>query len=124
MLTQSSPLREGLNLTVVYPRALALNCNAAVNEKDGAEARDWKAGKPVRVVRSSKGRKHSKFSPEDGNRYDGIYKVGKRGSARRLAGPMNGWIFFFIAICTFRAFILVLSCSSVGLDWIAFTRTA
>lgn len=58
-------------------RALALNCNAAVNERDGAEARDWKAGKPVRVVRSSKGRKHSKFSPEDGNRYDGIYKVVK-----------------------------------------------
>ena len=47
-----------------------------MNEKDGAEAKDWKAGKPVRVVRSSKGRKHSKFSPEDGNRYDGIYKVG------------------------------------------------
>uniref|UniRef100_A0A8C1LJR6 E3 ubiquitin-protein ligase UHRF n=1 Tax=Cyprinus carpio TaxID=7962 RepID=A0A8C1LJR6_CYPCA len=58
-------------------RALALNCNAAVNEKEGAEAKDWKAGKPVRVVRSSKGRKHSKFSPEDGNRYDGIYKVVK-----------------------------------------------
>lgn len=57
-------------------RALALNCNAPVNEKDGAEAKDWKAGKPVRVVRSSKGRKHSKYSPEDGNRYDGIYKVG------------------------------------------------
>uniref|UniRef100_A0A673WU46 E3 ubiquitin-protein ligase UHRF n=1 Tax=Salmo trutta TaxID=8032 RepID=A0A673WU46_SALTR len=58
-------------------RALALNCNASLNEKDGATAKDWKAGKPVRVVRSSKGRKHSKFSPEDGNRYDGIYKVVK-----------------------------------------------
>ncbi|KAI4886883.1 hypothetical protein NFI96_022587 [Prochilodus magdalenae] len=58
-------------------RALALNCNAPVNEKDGAEAKDWKAGKPVRVVRSSKGRKHSKYCPEDGNRYDGIYKVVK-----------------------------------------------
>uniref|UniRef100_A0A8C9S0N5 E3 ubiquitin-protein ligase UHRF n=1 Tax=Scleropages formosus TaxID=113540 RepID=A0A8C9S0N5_SCLFO len=58
-------------------RALALNCNAAVNDKDGAEAKNWKAGKPVRVVRSSKGRKHSKFCPEDGNRYDGIYKVVK-----------------------------------------------
>ncbi|XP_051977679.1 E3 ubiquitin-protein ligase UHRF1-like [Xyrauchen texanus] len=58
-------------------RALALNCNAAVNEKEGAEAKDWKAGKPVRVVRSSKGRKHSKYCPEDGNRYDGIYKVVK-----------------------------------------------
>lgn len=58
-------------------RALALNCNAPVNDKDGANSKDWKAGKPVRVVRSSKGRKHSKFSPEDGNRYDGIYKVVK-----------------------------------------------
>ncbi|CAB1324615.1 unnamed protein product, partial [Coregonus sp. 'balchen'] len=28
-------------------RALALNCNASVNEKDGATAKDWKAGKPV-----------------------------------------------------------------------------
>ncbi|XP_023662314.1 E3 ubiquitin-protein ligase UHRF1 isoform X2 [Paramormyrops kingsleyae] len=58
-------------------RALALNCNAAINDKDGAEAKNWKAGKPVRVVRSSKGRKHSKYCPEDGNRYDGIYKVVK-----------------------------------------------
>ncbi|XP_056132833.1 E3 ubiquitin-protein ligase UHRF1 [Lampris incognitus] len=58
-------------------RALALNCNAAVNDKDGAEAKNWKAGKSVRVIRSCKGRKHSKYSPEDGNRYDGIYKVVK-----------------------------------------------
>ncbi|KAJ8278338.1 hypothetical protein GJAV_G00086540 [Gymnothorax javanicus] len=58
-------------------RALALNCNAPLNEKAGAEAKSWKAGKPVRVVRSSKGRKHSKYCPEDGNRYDGIYKVVK-----------------------------------------------
>lgn len=59
----------------VYTRALALNCNAPVNDKDGAEAKNWKAGKPVRVIRSCKGRKHSKYSPEEGNRYDGIYKV-------------------------------------------------
>ncbi|KAM4628989.1 E3 ubiquitin-protein ligase UHRF1 isoform 1-T2 [Polymixia lowei] len=58
-------------------RALALNCNAAINEKNGADAKNWKAGKPVRVIRSCKGRKHSKYSPEDGNRYDGIYKVVK-----------------------------------------------
>ncbi|KAJ8356834.1 hypothetical protein SKAU_G00196280 [Synaphobranchus kaupii] len=58
-------------------RALALNCNATVNDKDGAEAKNWKEGKPVRVVRSYKGRKHSKYSPEDGNRYDGIYKIVK-----------------------------------------------
>ncbi|KAM3927809.1 E3 ubiquitin-protein ligase UHRF1 [Leptodactylus fuscus] len=58
-------------------RALALNCNAPINDKQGAEAKDWKAGKPVRVVRNAKGRKHSKYAPEDGNRYDGIYKVVK-----------------------------------------------
>ncbi|CAG00621.1 unnamed protein product [Tetraodon nigroviridis] len=58
-------------------RALALNCNVPVNDKVGAEAKNWKDGKPVRVVRSCKGRKHSKYAPEEGNRYDGIYKVVK-----------------------------------------------
>lgn len=58
-------------------RALALNCNVPVNDKHGAESKNWKEGKPVRVVRSCKGRKHSKYSPEEGNRYDGIYKVVK-----------------------------------------------
>uniref|UniRef100_A0A4W3JX08 E3 ubiquitin-protein ligase UHRF n=1 Tax=Callorhinchus milii TaxID=7868 RepID=A0A4W3JX08_CALMI len=58
-------------------RALALNCNAPINDKVGADAKDWRAGKPVRVVRSAKGRKHSKYAPEEGNRYDGIYKVAK-----------------------------------------------
>ncbi|GIX75163.1 e3 ubiquitin-protein ligase UHRF1 [Caerostris extrusa] len=57
-------------------KALASNCNVAIN-KNGAEAKDWKAGKPVRVVRNCKGRKHSEFSPEEGNRYDGIYKIVK-----------------------------------------------
>ncbi|NXM99737.1 UHRF1 ligase, partial [Sylvia borin] len=58
-------------------RALALNCSAPINEKRGAEAKDWRAGKPVRVVRSVKGGKHSKYAPLEGNRYDGIYKVVK-----------------------------------------------
>ena len=31
-------------------RALAKNCNAPINDKTGAEAKDWKKGKPVRVV--------------------------------------------------------------------------
>uniref|UniRef100_A0A8C9Z9U3 E3 ubiquitin-protein ligase UHRF n=1 Tax=Sander lucioperca TaxID=283035 RepID=A0A8C9Z9U3_SANLU len=57
--------------------ALALNCDAPLNDKDGAESRNWRAGKPVRVVRSSKGRRISKYAPEEGNRYDGIYKVVK-----------------------------------------------
>lgn len=30
----------------------------------------------MRVVRNCKGRKHSEYAPEEGNRYDGIYKVG------------------------------------------------
>ncbi|KAK1803676.1 hypothetical protein P4O66_021077, partial [Electrophorus voltai] len=55
-------------------RALALNCDAPLNDKDGAESRNWRAGKPVRVIRSSKGRRISKYAPEEGNRYDGIYK--------------------------------------------------
>ncbi|KAG8184447.1 hypothetical protein JTE90_002296 [Oedothorax gibbosus] len=57
-------------------RALAINCNAPLN-KNGTEAKNWKEGKPVRVVRNCKGSKHSKYSPEEGNRYDGIYKVVK-----------------------------------------------
>lgn len=57
--------------------ALALNCNAPVNKEKGAEAKDWKGGKPVRVLRNYKGAKHSKYAPEEGNRYDGIYKIVK-----------------------------------------------
>ena len=55
-------------------RALAKNCDAHISEK-GAQAKDWKNGKPVRVVRNCKERKISKYAPEEGNRYDGIYKV-------------------------------------------------
>lgn len=58
-------------------KALALNCNAKFNNVDGAEATNWKAGKPVRVVRNFKLGKHSKYAPKDGNRYDGTYKVVK-----------------------------------------------
>lgn len=58
-------------------RALASNCDAPLNDKVGAESRNWRAGKPVRVIRSSKGRRISQYAPEEGNRYDGIYKVVK-----------------------------------------------
>lgn len=57
-----------------YVRAVAMNCNVPVN-MNGVEAKNWKEGKPILVVRNCKGRKHSKYSPEDGNRFDGIYKV-------------------------------------------------
>lgn len=68
-------MKIGTQKTNLFCRALALNCNAPINDKAGADAKDWRAGKSVRVVRSAKGRKHSKFAPEEGNRYDGIYKV-------------------------------------------------
>lgn len=67
--------RVRLNQRRLAYRALALNCDAPLNDKDGAESRNWREGKPVRVVRSSKGRRISKYAPEEGNRYDGIYKV-------------------------------------------------
>jgi len=60
----------------VCVRALAKNCNVAkLDSANGAEAKDWRAGKPVRVVRNCKGRKHSAYAPDEGNRYDGLYKV-------------------------------------------------
>ena len=36
-------------------RALAINCNAKVDETNGAEAKDWRKGKPVRVLRKGLG---------------------------------------------------------------------
>nr|XP_012218313.1 PREDICTED: E3 ubiquitin-protein ligase UHRF1-like [Linepithema humile] len=58
-------------------KALALNCNAPLNAKNGATAKNWKEGIPVRVVRNYKLAKHSKYAPKKGNRYDGLYKVVK-----------------------------------------------
>jgi E3 ubiquitin-protein ligase UHRF1 len=57
--------------------ALAVSCAAKVNDKDGAEAKDWRKGKPIRVVRTEKAIKASKFAPAVGCRYDGIYKIVK-----------------------------------------------
>ena len=58
-------------------RALARNCDCPLNDKTGGSARKWTNSKPVRVVRNYKGRKSSEYAPEEGNRYDGIYKVVK-----------------------------------------------
>jgi len=58
--------------------AIARNCVAKFDDKKGGDAGDkWKQGKPIRVLRGYKGRKHSKYAPEEGCRYDGIYKVVK-----------------------------------------------
>ncbi|KAK1129927.1 hypothetical protein K0M31_019624 [Melipona bicolor] len=58
-------------------KALAINCNAKFNPRVGATAEYWRDGIPVRVVRNFRLAKFSKYAPEQGNRYDGIYKVVK-----------------------------------------------
>ena len=66
--------------TIYFPifyRALARTCDSPINDKKGEKAKDWKNSKPVRVVRNYKGKKTSEYAPEEGNRYDGIYKVVK-----------------------------------------------
>jgi len=50
-------------------KALAINCNAKLNAKDGATAENWRGGIPVRVVRNFKLAKYSKYAPQEGNRY-------------------------------------------------------
>ncbi|CAB4476831.1 unnamed protein product [Rhizophagus irregularis] len=67
--------------------ALARTCDAEVNAKKGAEARNWKNSMPVRVCRSSKLMKHNpKYAPEEGIRYDGIYKLVKYWPERGASG--------------------------------------
>merc|ERR1719319_1512520 len=46
-----------------------------VTDKGGDAGEKWREGKPVRVVRAHKLKKHSSYAPEEGFRYDGIYKV-------------------------------------------------
>lgn len=55
--------------------ALALTMNMPINTKEGATAKDWKKSSPVRVTRSYKLAKESKFAPAEGIRYDGLYKL-------------------------------------------------
>ena len=58
-------------------RALAFSCNAKLDNKNGAEATDWRAGVPIRKIRNYKLRSHSKYASIEENRYDCIYKVVK-----------------------------------------------
>ncbi|KAG8253591.1 ubiquitin-like with PHD and RING finger domains 2 [Homalodisca vitripennis] len=74
-------------------KAIALNCNVPLNQK-GAEAKDWRGGKPVRVIRNYKLAKHSKYAPPEGNRYDGIYKVVKYYPEKGQSG-FTVWRFVF-----------------------------
>lgn len=59
-------------------QAKAISCKAMLDEEKGADAGDaWHLGKPIRVIRTEKLKKHSKFAPDEGCRYDGIYKVSR-----------------------------------------------
>ena len=55
--------------------AIALSCNAKFNDKKGNESTDWENGKPIRVCRSYKFSKYSRFAPEDGVRYVIYFQV-------------------------------------------------
>ena len=48
--------------------AIAVSCNAKFNDKKGNQSEDWEAGKPIRVCRSYKFQKYSKYAPDVGVR--------------------------------------------------------
>ena len=78
LLTISKIFQNTVSTTPYPPyRALARTCDCPLNDKTGGSAQKWTNNKPVRVVRNYKGRKSSEYAPEEGNRYDGIYKVVK-----------------------------------------------
>lgn len=59
-------------------KAIALTCNAPFNDEVGATARNWRKSRPIRVCRSrQRAKSHPEFAPEEGFRYDGLYKVVK-----------------------------------------------
>lgn len=52
----------------IISRALAMSCNAPFNDQIGADAEDWRGGKPIRVIRNHKLKRISKYAPDEGNR--------------------------------------------------------
>jgi len=76
-----------------FNKELARCCDAEINEK-GAVARDWKNSLQVRVVRGAKDRT-SEFAPEDGFRYDGLYKVVKYFKRKEVESGFYQWLFVF-----------------------------
>lgn len=67
--------------------AIAVSIAAKLDMEDGADAGDeWQKGKPIRVMRTEKLKKHSKYAPVEGCRYDGIYKCVKCWPQKGQAG--------------------------------------
>ena len=48
---------------------------------------------PVAQIRNHKGRKTSKYAPEEGNRYDGIYKVRKNTVSVNATRHAHGYMY-------------------------------
>ncbi|KAJ2559780.1 hypothetical protein EV175_000165 [Coemansia sp. RSA 1933] len=68
-------------------RSLALACAAPVDEVKGGEANDWKQSSPIRVCRSYKLAKvHPRYAPDEGVRYDGLYRIVKYWKERGVSG--------------------------------------
>lgn len=61
-----------------HNKAIAITCNAPFDEKRGATAHNWRKSRPIRVCRSSlRAETHPEYAPDEGIRYDGLYKVVK-----------------------------------------------
>jgi E3 ubiquitin-protein ligase UHRF1 len=61
-----------------YNKALAITCNAPLNDIEGAKAVDWRKSRPIRVCRAGNRKcTHPTYAPEEGIRYDGLYKIVK-----------------------------------------------
>ncbi|KAJ1973786.1 hypothetical protein H4R35_003935 [Dimargaris xerosporica] len=79
-----------------FNMALARTCDAKVNEKLGATAKDWRKSRAVRVVRSYKlAKHHPKYAPVEGVRYDGIYRIVKYWLEKSSYSEFKVWRFLF-----------------------------
>ncbi|KAF7729969.1 E3 ubiquitin-protein ligase uhrf1 [Apophysomyces ossiformis] len=75
--------------------ALAKTCAAPVDEVNGAEAKDWRKSRPIRVCRTHQlACHHPKYAPTTGVRYDGIYKIVKYWPEKGRSG-YGVWRFLF-----------------------------
>jgi hypothetical protein len=71
----------------------------------GAEAKDWKMSRPIRVVRtykmSERDAEHGKYAPKLGMRYDGIYKIVKYWPEKSKSSGFLVWVsghFIFLIV--------------------------
>ena len=88
-------LKRGLfTISSTFNSLISVSCDAPVNHKTGAEAKNWKNSHPIRVLRSHKGSVHSIYAPEYGIRYDGIYRIVSYSFVTGKSG-LKVWRFLF-----------------------------